>query len=380
MAFEMVCIECGARHDASTYRLSCERCGNLLDVEYDTPKSVEARVVAGARGLARYIPMLPIHDPDNLVTLGEGDTPIVPLASVGKSLGLRNLYGKLEYQNPTGSFKDRGNAVQVTVLKEAGITEIADSTAGNAGNSTAAYCARAGIRYIGFVEEGVRDRKVEAMALHGADLRWIKGDRQARLEAVRKFCEETGILFFNYDSNAYFNEGQKTIAYEIAEQMDTFPDHIIAPTGNGSVLMALWKGFGEMLEDGRGQLTPRLHAAQTELFQPLVAAYNERSWNRPPDDTKSVSVGIRIAEPPRLQTVVKAIRKTGGRPIAVPENAVISWQRRLALEEGIFVEPTSATALAGLEALVAQGVIEGNETVLIPLTGAGTKEPIPELP
>lgn len=168
--------------------------------------------------------------------------------------GSRYLYGKLEYQNPTGSFKDRGNAVQVTVLKEAGITEIADSTAGNAGNSTATYCARAGIRYIGFAEEGVRDRKAEAMALHGAELHWVKGDRQARRVAVRKFCEDTGILFFDYGSNAYFNEGQKTIAYEIAEQMDTPPDHIIAATGNGSVLMGLWKGFGECwrMDEGSG--------------------------------------------------------------------------------------------------------------------------------
>ena len=380
MGFELVCVECSAWHDASNYRISCERCGNLLDVEYDTPKSVDARVVPGAKGLARYSPMLPIRDPANLVTMGEGDTPIVPLSNVGRSLGLRNLYGKLEYQNPTGSFKDRGNAVQVTVLKEAGITEIADSTTGNAGNSTAAYCARAGIRYIGFAEEGVRDRKTEAMALHGTELHWVKGDRQARKKAVRKFCEDTGILFFDYGSNAYFNQGQKTIAYEIAEQMATPPDHIIAATGNGSVLLGLWKGFGEMLEDGRGQRMPRLHAAQTELFQPLVAAYNEGGWNRPPDDTRSVAVGIRIAEPPRLQTVVKAMRETGGQPVAVPEEAIISWQRRLAQGEGIFIEPTTATALAGLEALVAQRVIGRNDVVLLPLTGAGIKEPIPELP
>ena len=116
-----------------------------------------------------------------------------------------------------------------------------------------------------------------------------------------------------------------------------------------------------MLEDGRAQQMPRLHAAQTELFQPLVAAYNERHWNRPPDDTFSVSVGIRIAEPPRLRTVVMAMRETGGQPVAVPENAVILWQRRLAQEEGIFIEPTSATALAGLEALVAQRVIGVND-------------------
>ena len=120
-----------------------------------------------------------------------------PRQSLGvKKSGAPIPHGKLEYQNPTGSFKDRGNAVQVTVLKEAGITEIADSTAGNAGNSTAAYCARAGIRYIGFVEEGVRDRKAEAMALHGAELHWVKGDRQARMEAVRKMADSIRAIVF----------------------------------------------------------------------------------------------------------------------------------------------------------------------------------------
>ena len=120
-----------------------------------------------------------------------------PRQSLGvKKSGAPIPHGKLEYQNPTGSFKDRGNAVQVTVLKEAGITEIADSTAGHAGNSTAAYCARAGIRYIGFVEEGVRDRKAEAMALHGAELHWVKGDRQARMEAVRKTADSIRAIVF----------------------------------------------------------------------------------------------------------------------------------------------------------------------------------------
>ena len=116
MDFEMVCIKCSSRHDASAYRVACDRCGNLLGVEYDAMISVGARVVPEARGLARYAPMLPIRNPANLVTMGEDDTSVVALTNVGRGLGLRNLYGKLEYLNPTGSFKDRGNAVQVTQL------------------------------------------------------------------------------------------------------------------------------------------------------------------------------------------------------------------------------------------------------------------------
>ena len=377
MAFELSCIECGTRHDASTYRLFCCRCDSLLDVEYDTPASVTARILPGRKGLTRYAPMLPIHHSANLVTMGEGDTPVVSLGKIGSSLGLHHLYGKLENMNPTGSFKDRGNAVQVTVLKEAGITAIAEPAAGNAGNSTAAYCARAGIRYIGFADKGLQDRKSESMIFHGAELHWVTGDKKMRRAAVQKFCEDTGILFFDYGKNAYFNEGQKTIAYETAEQMDAPPDHIIVATGWGSILMGLWKGFHEMQQDGRIKQIPKLYGAQTELFQPLVAAYHEREWNRPPDNASSVAVGIKNAEVPRLQTVVKTMRETGGQPIAVSEKAIVTWQRRLAQEEGIFIEPTSAAALAGLELLMAKKVIGETDTVLLILTGAGIKEPIP---
>lgn len=377
MGFLVRCTCCNTSINTSTYRVRCDMCDGLLEVEYDSPPLVTDRIISGLTGLARYAPMLPIHKPSDMVTMGEGDTPIIPLTKLGSQLGLDCLYGKLEYLNPTGSFKDRGNAVQVTVLKEAGINTIGEPSAGNAGNSTAAYCARAGIKYIGFADEEIRDRKSEAMTFHGAELHWIKGNRRTRRSAAEKFCKDTGILFFDYANNPYFTEGQKTIAYEIVEQMDTVPQHIIVPAGLGSIILGLWKGFKEMAEDGRIKQIPRLYGAQTELFQPLVAAYNESVWNHPPDHIKSVAVGIRNSEVPRLKTVVQAMRDTGGQPVAVPEKAIISWQKMLAQQEGIFIEPTSATALAALESLVSQQIILGTDTILVPLTGAGIKEPIP---
>ncbi len=279
MAYELVCVQCGARHDGSKYRLACDQCSSLLDVVYDTPATTEARLVPDARGTARYLPMLPIVDPANLVTMGEGNTALVVTPRIGQSLGIDDLYIKLECANPTGSFKDRGNAVQVSVLKETGVTAVADSTGGNAGHSFAAYCARAGIRFVGFAEEGNTSRKLQAIAFHGTEIHFVKGDRYARAAAVRKFCEDTGVLYMNYGRNAYFIEGQKTMAYEIPEQMERLPDHIIVPIGNGSILHGLWRGFQEMLEDGRVQRIPHLHGAQTEETQPLVAAFNRKKWS-----------------------------------------------------------------------------------------------------
>ena len=279
MAYFLVCEKCEAQYDSNRYRLFCESCGGLLDARYDTPATAEARVVAGARGTARYLPTLPINDPANLVTMGEGNTPVVPLPRVGERLGIANLNAKMEYFNPTGSFKDRGNTVQVSVLKDTGVTEVADATGGNAGHSFAAYCARAGIRFHGFANETNADsRKVHAIALHGTQMHWVGAGKAARSDGARDFAEDAGILHMNYGQNIYFIEGLKTLAYEIAEQMNPLPDHIIVPIGNGSIYQGMWRGFKEMLEDGRVDRMPRLHGAQTEETQPVVAAFEGREW------------------------------------------------------------------------------------------------------
>ena len=180
MSFELVCLECSRHLDTSRYRTTCDECDDLLRVEYDTPATVEARVVPGERGIARYLPMLPVQDRANLVTMGEGDTPVVPLTHTGQALGIDAVYAKLEYMNPTGSFKDRGNAVQVSVLKETGVRRAAEIGGGNTGHSLAAYCARAGITFVAFAFEGEDNRKVQAIRQTGAEMHWVDGDRRGR--------------------------------------------------------------------------------------------------------------------------------------------------------------------------------------------------------
>ncbi len=377
MSFDLVCVECSRHHDASKYRTTCNECGNLLRVDYDTPATVEARVLPGANGIARYLPMLPVQDQANLVTMGEGDTPVVSLTHTGQALDIDAVYAKLEYMNPTGSFKDRGNAVQVSVLKETGVQRAAEIGGGNTGHSLAAYCARAGITFVAFAFEGEDNRKVQAIRQTGAEMHWVDGDRRAAAAAMDAFCSDSDTLNLAYQLNAYFIEGNKTMAYEIAEQMDPLPDNIIIAVGNGSQLLGMWWAFKEMLQDGRVQRIPRLHAVQSEAYQPLASAFQGHDWSPSLPGPETVAIGIKISSPPRLQELVEACRETGGESLAVSDSEIVEWQRRLSRMEGLFVEPTSATVLAAAERLRAQGAITSSESVLFPLTGFGFKEPVP---
>ena len=377
MSFDLVCVECSRHYDASRYRTTCNECGNLLRVDYDTPLAAEARILPGAKGIARYLPMLPVRNQANLVTMGEGDTPVIPLTHTSQALNIDAVYAKLEYMNPTGSFKDRGNAVQVSVLKETGVHRAAEIGGGNTGHSLAAYCARAGITFVAFTFEEEDNRKVQAIRQTGAEMHWVSGNRQTAMAAMDAFCSDSDTLNLAYQLNAYFIEGNKTMAYEIAEQMDPLPDNIIMAVGNGSQLLGMWWAFKEMLQDGRVQRIPRLHAVQSEAYQPLASAFQGHDWSPGLPGAETVAIGIKISSPPRLQELVAACRQTGGQCLAVPDSEIVEWQRRLSRMEGLFVEPTSATVLAAAERLRTQGAITSSESVLFPLTGFGFKEPMP---
>ena len=267
--------------------------------------------------------------------------------------------------------------MQVSVLKETGVTDVADITGGNGGLSFAAYCARAGINCHGFTNpKDPIPPKLQAILLHGVNVHWAHGLRNEVEAASVRFASSTGAVSMMYSSNIYFIEGLKPIAYEIVSQMNPLPDHIVAPASNGSILQGLWRGFREMLDDGSLEKIPSLHAVQVEQVQPIVAAYNGTPWTRP-DSVDSVATGVLGGRPPRLNDLVRLIKETDGRAVAVSEESIILWQSRLAKLEGIFVEPTSATVLGALEKLVKSKVISPDETVLVPFTAYGGKEPIP---
>ncbi len=184
----------------------------------------------------------------------------------------------------------------------------------------------------------------------------------------------SGVL---YTKNIYFIEGLKTLAYEIAEQMEPLPAHIIVPIGNGSIYQGMYKGFREMFEARVIDAIPRLHGAQTEETQPFVAAFENNEWSPKSDYTVSLANGIGVNYPPRLKSLVEIARETDGRVVAVSETKILSWQKELASLEGLIVEPTSAVVMGAAEKLIGQGFIKVDDVVLLPLTGFGIKEAIP---
>ena len=360
------CAECAANHPADMHTLHCGSCGSVIDVAYSLPSDDS------------HPPKIPtpLHHPSDAIGLGEGNTPIVTLKSVGKHIGAESFYAKLEIMNPTGSFKDRGTAVMVGFAGELGVTEVVEDSSGNAGASVAAYAARAGIQAHIFAPASAPAAKLSQIAVYGATAHPIAGDRQAVTDAAIDFAERNGMVYASHNLSPYFIEGTKTFAYEITEQFgDALPQHIVLPVGNGSLLIGAHRGFREMLQRGRISAIPRLHAIQARAIMPLVAGFNGESR---PTSGSTVAGGIAVANPPRLNQSLHALRDTKGSAIAVEESDILRWHRLLAREEGVFVEPTSAAAFAGAEALIASGAIQPAESILVAATGFGLKDAIPQ--
>ena len=338
-------------------------CGSPLDVAYTTHD-----------GTGQTMPS-PVHGPALDVTLGEGDTPCVPLTTLVP--GLTKLYAKLEFLNPTGSFKDRRAATMLSVALEHGVTELVEDSSGNAGASVSAYAARAGIKSHIFVPADAPKAKLRQIKAYGTEVHTIEGPREAVTEAAIAYARQHGLVYASHMLSPYFAEGTKAFAYEVARQFSgSMPGHIVFPVGNGSLLIGAFNGFKELKASGQIKDIPRLHCVQARNVMPLVAAFNGEEWG-PESATKTVAGGISIAAPSRQWQILDLLRSTGGSAVAVEESSILKAQKDLAEEEGIFAEPTSAAAFAGLVELANLGVLKEEDTVLVPVTGFGLKDEPP---
>lgn len=356
--------------------LHCRECQSPLDVEY-TDANFRHATAQPLNWTGPRIP-LPVHSPDSLVTLGEGNTPSVLLPRIGEMLGLRRLFAKLEFMNPTGSFKDRGTAILMSVARENGVKELVEDSSGNAGASIAAYAARAGIRAHIFAPASAPAAKIQQIKVYAAEAHSIEGSREAVTEAAIAFYRENSLVYASHNLSPYFIEGTKTFAYELAHQfVGGLPAHIVMPVGNGSLFIGAWKGFQELREATliSSQL-PRLHCVQASAVMPIAAAFKGETWT-PQQGTRTIAGGISVGTPPRMQQVLDVLRASGSSAIAVEDEDILRWHRLLAEQEGIYAEPTSAAAFAGLEKLVSQGSINSYDTVLVPITGFGLKDTPP---
>ena len=360
--FDLLCLECGHRREATITELHCARCGGLFQIAYNYEVS-------------KLGPRLPLHQIGQQITLGEGGSPTVELKKLASELRLERLWAKLEHLTPTGSFKDRGSSIMVSVAREEGISEFVEDSSGNAGASLAAFAAAAGMTAHIFVPTSTSEAKLNQIRVYGAILHAIDGPRQAATEAAQAMVVAQGILYLSHNYSAYFAEGMKSFSYEAAASDAVGVEHVVFPVGNGSLLVGAGKGFDELVEAGVLSVTPKLHCVQAEAISPVVAAINSTAWSLDPV-ARTIASGISVSKPPRIGQVVSAVQDSGGSAIVVSDEAILHWQRRLAAEEGVFCEATSAAAFAGLEQLIQRGVIPMQSRVLVPITGSGLKEPL----
>ena len=349
------------------HRLGCESCGSPLDVVYLDPDAHTASF-----GSLRM--PVPFHAGSPTVTMGEGQTPIVELPSISSEMSGVRVVAKLEFMNPTGSFKDRGTATMLSVAMEHGVAAVVEDSSGNAGASVSAYAARAGIEAHVFAPKSAPEAKIGQIRVYDASTHPTPGPREASTEAAVDFQRQHGMVYASHNLSPYFVEGTKAFVYEVTTQMAVGPDHIVIPVGNGSLLLGAWKGYLELVSQGIVSQKPKLHAIQAEAVMPLAAAFMGTDWK--PGAT-TIAGGIAVGSPPRLKQSLRAIRESGGTSLAVTDAGIVAWQKRLASQEGIFAKPTSAAAFAGLEQLVEQGVVGRDEVALVPVTGFGLKDALP---
>jgi threonine synthase len=314
----------------------------------------------------RYATALAV-DAASAVSLGEGWTPLVPGEWAGTP-----VQHKLEYMMPTGSFKDRGMTVMVSYLRSRGIDRVLEDSSGNAGASLSAYAAAAGMRCRILVPETASYPKIAQIAACGADVVTIPGSRQDVAEAALR--QAAGIFYASHNWQPLFVEGVKTLAYELWEQLGfRAPDNVVVPLGYGSNVLGCERGFAELLRSGEIATPPRLFGVQAANCAPYHVAFQAGGERLMPTTvTPTVAEGIASQRPTRVGEVLRAVRESGGAIVAVTEAEIVEALRGLAAR-GLYVEPTSAAAAAGLTQLVARGAIRPRETTVLVLTGSGLK-------
>ena len=360
------CGKCSNTYQISPLRYKCD-CGSALNLVADSRILPNAQIPA-AMSLWRYREALPISEETEVVTLGEGMTPLVPL-----DVDEPEHFVKLDYLCPTGSYKDRGASVLLTHLKALGVEEIVEDSSGNAGAAIAAYSARAGIHCTIYCPESTSQGKLKQISAYGAELKLVPGNRMATTEAVKLAAETT--CYASHNWHPFFLEGTKTLAYEIVEQLGwRAPTHVICPVGFGSIYLGLFIGFRELQTQGIIVNMPRLLGVQPDVCCPIYNAYVNKTEavSRMQQVDKTLAEGITAELPIRGQMILEAIRATNGAFTTVDDTDIKTGFAILAAK-GMYVEPTSAVVVKAYQKFIQAGIITSGDQVVSILTGIGLK-------
>ncbi|MGG3998961.1 threonine synthase [Neobacillus thermocopriae] len=316
--------------------------------------------------LHHYRDYLPVTDQTPLLSLNEGNTPLIPLIHLSEKLGIE-LYVKTEGANPTGSFKDRGMVMAVAKAKEEGSDTIICASTGNTSAAAAAYAARANMRCIIVIPDGkIALGKLAQAVMYGAEIVAIQGNFDHALKMVRRLSELAPVTLVN-SVNPYRIEGQKTAAFEICEQLGQAPDILAIPVGNAGNITAYWKGFKEFHEK-HGTKLPEMRGFEAEGAAAIVR-------NKVIENPETIATAIRIGNPASWEYAVQAANESGGKIDEVTDEQILNAYRLLAREEGIFAEPASCASIAGVMKQVESGEIAKGSCVVAVLTGNGLKDP-----
>lgn len=361
------------------YTFLCPECGGLLTVKMNLEK-VKAMKPEDLRseplGVWRYAPFMPV-DPANKVSIQEGGTPLYKTDNLTEEVGIEQAYVKFEGLNPTGSFKDRGMTIGVSHAKELGAKVVGCASTGNTSASLSAYASKAGIQCAVFLPSGkVAMGKLAQALFFGAKVLSIDGNFDDALALARKMADEKKLYLLN-SINPYRPEGQKSVLFEIMDQLDyEIPDRIILPVGNAANIWAIYKACKELEEVGWIDRIPKLTGIQASGAAPVATAFKEgsRSFVAEPNP-ETVATAIRIGNPISGKKALTAIYDTGGVAETVTDEEIVAAQSLLGRKEGVCVEPASAASVAGLIKLRKNGVIGKDERVVCICTGNGLKDP-----
>jgi len=383
---ELRCLKCGRKHEPTKGLYVCEKCGGKLEILYDydavADKINKKELAKRPPGVWKYAEFLPIANRKNVVTLGEGGTPLLEARNLARELGMKHLWLKDETRNPTSSFKDRPMSVGVSRAVEFGAKVVVTASSGNAAIALSAYSAKAGIECYAFVPAGVPSPKLAQLSIYGAHVIRAKpkgiGDPSYKL--MRMAHERYG--WHPVPScgafNPYHPEGSKTMSYEICEQLGwQAPDWVVVPTGAGTLLSGNAKGYSEFKQLGFINRMPRLVAIQAEGCAPIVKAFKKGTspykiptWKNP----RTVAGGLVDPYPWDADTAIPAVKTSKGTTETVSDEEILAAEKLLAETEGIFAEPSGAAGLAGLRKLLDMGLVDRSDVVVLEVTGGGLKD------
>ena len=377
----LYCPKCG--HEAvSRTVFQCAKCQSILEIQINidhlTRNDFETMRRSRDRSVWRWFDFFPVEKRSSIVSLGEGDTPLIHARRLGEKIGIPNLYLKNDTLLPTGSLKDRSNSVGISVAREWGVKTAAVMSTGNAAASVAAYAAAAGIESIVMVPKGTAPSKIVQARAYGARVIVVDGDFDNEVAKLYKGALKEFGWYDCLSSNPYRDEGKKSYAYEMADQLDgRVPDWVIHPTAGGTGIYAMWKGYKELLSLGWVERVPKLVAAQSEAAAPIVAAF-ERGLSdiEPVIARETIAESIQVGNPVSIGwRALAALRESKGTAVALSDGEILEAQAVIANLSGIFAEPAAATSVAAAKKLRDYGTIGAADVVVCNLTGHGLKQP-----